>query len=297
MPRRPLFALALAAALSGCGTQTLVAGLFINTPAVPNPAQPGTKLGPFSALLGFIVSVDTSNPTNLSSASIKGVTGVDASLVFESCVGLSTQPASDGGVSPQKACVASGQGGTDRVIAVGDSGSGLYELNSSDHPELTFEQGVTYTMILQEPGGDAFGARFQPGPAPIMHEFVDKTAIKTLTQGASLAVTRDDLPGPDGRLLPAAIVVASVDPRQPNAMPKIVWSSIKYTDPKTLALLALSDAPYRVSSFTIDGSAFVAKGYYLVTMVSLAEGKASGNAFIGSTALAGTGDSGIVQVK
>ena len=201
-------------------------------------------------------------------------------------------------------CIASGQGGTDRVLSVPDQGSGLYELNSASppagQPPLTFEEGVTYTLIIQVPDGsdfDAYGARFQPGPPPHMVEFADKTQVKQISAGTSLTITRDDAPGADGRLLPAAVLVSQIDPQNPTGVPSIVWSSIQYNDPKTLALLALSDEPYRVGTFTVDGSAFVASGYYIVTLVSLAEGKASDNAFIGSTALAGSGDSGLVQVQ
>ena len=294
MPRRPLFALALTALLADCGTQTLVAGLFVNTPALPNPAQPGSMLGPYSVLLTFVASIDTSNPTDLSSASITGVTGATTQFIYESCIG-----APDAG-----GCIASGQGGTDRVLSVPDQGSGLYELNSASppagQPPLTFEEGVTYTLIIQVPDGsdfDAYGARFQPGPPPHMVEFADKTQVKQISAGTSLTITRDDAPGADGRLLPAAVLVSQIDPQNPTGVPSIVWSSIQYNDPKTLALLALSDEPYRVGTFTVDGSAFVASGYYIVTLVSLAEGKASDNAFIGSTALAGSGDSGLVQVQ
>ncbi len=223
-----LVAVALAAPLAGCGNQTLVAGLFVNTPAVtlPSPA-PGVApmtYGPYTALLGYLSSIDTSQLTELSSASITGIAGAQAQVVFESCLGV-TDPAANA------ACVSSGHGGTDRVFTVPDQGGGLYELLSTDQPELSFETGVTYTLILQVPDGsgtDAYGARFQPGPPAHMVEFTDPSSGQpqavTLAAGSALTVHRDDAKV-DGQYLPAAVLVRQIDPNNPAAMPPIVWKS------------------------------------------------------------------------
>jgi hypothetical protein len=64
-----------------------------------------------------------------------------------------------------------------------------------------------------------------------------------------------------------------------------------------LVMYALSDIPYRVGSFTIPGSYLQTPGYYIVALLSLSQGKVSSNAFLGSAALAASGDAGLVQVK
>ena len=213
------------------------------------------------------------------------MTGVQATVNFESCLGLA-----DAG-----SCIATGQGGNPEVLTIPESGGGLYELLSINQSALTFEQGVTYTMILQVPDStdfDAYGARFQPGPPAHMVEFAVKTdpVLRTAGDSTDLIVHRDDPVGSDGRPLPAAILVGTIDPANPTAQPTIVYKSLDYTDPKTLALLALSDEPYRVTSFDIPASTFATSGYYVVTMISITEGTASANAFIASIALAGSGD-------
>ena len=162
---------------------------------------------------------------------------------------------------------------------------------------------MTYTLILQVPDGsgtDAYGARFQPGPPAQMVEFTNPSngqpQAVTLTAGSPLTVHRDD-PQVSGQYLPAAVLVGQIDPNNPATMPTIVYKSLDYTDPKTLALLVLSDEPYRVDHFDIPATAFATSGYYVVTMVSLAEGTASANAFIGSTVIAGSGAAGLVIVQ
>jgi len=307
MKRNTLFALSVLGLLAGCGDQTLVAGLFINTPAItvtlPAEAFDGGSvqptpitLGPYTALLGYLTSIDTSDITNFSSAAITPITGATVTLAYESCVNVIDTL--DGGTA-HESCVATATGGTDRELSIPESGGGLYELLSTNDGTLTFEQGVTYTMILQVPDGDstdAYGASFQPGPPAHMVEFADKSTPLTVDAGTALVVHRDD-EMVNGEYLPAALVVGQIDPNNPSSTPSIVCSSLDYSDPKTLALFALSDIPYRVPSFTIDSSAFMTSGYYVVVMVSITEGKASDNAFIGSTALAGSGDIGAVIVQ
>jgi hypothetical protein len=305
MGKSTLLALAALALLAGCGDQTLVAGLFVNIPATSGPTPTGPmSYGPYTAVLGYLTTINTSDITDLSSASITPITGAQVSLSFEDCSGVMDTPAAP---MAFEQCVSSGHGGTDEVLSVADSGNGLYELLSTDNSALTFQTGVTYTLIMQVPDGnstDAYGARFQPGPPAHMAEFTDPSTgeaqVVPVTAGSSLTVHRDDAMV-DGEYTPAAVLVFQIDPTDP--MPpdftnsSSVWSSFDYTDPKTLALFALSDQGYRVSSFTIPSSVFASSGYYVVTMISITEGTASANAFIGSTALAGSGESGLVIVQ
>ncbi len=295
-----LAALSLFGLAAACGDQTLVAGLFVNTPAItisivdPVTQQPTPMtFGPYSAVLGYLTTIDTSDITDLSSASITPITGAQVTLSFESCIGAA-DPAT---------CTATGQNGTDRFLTIPESGGGLYELISTDPAAsmLTYEVGVTYTMIMQtgaDAGNDnaAYGARFQPGPPAHMVEFADKTQPVTVTAGETLTVHRDDAKV-NGEYLPAAIIVGQIDPMNPGMQPMQTWTSFDYSDPQTLALFALGDSDYRVDHIDIDPSAFPASGYYVVTMISITEGPASANAFIGSVALAGSGDAGLVIVQ
>jgi hypothetical protein len=295
--------LALLAALGpGCGTQTVVAGVLLGTPAVPDPTHPGRSYGPYTILTSVIATVDTSDPTKIQDAKITGLTGVKAQLVYQSCLGL-TDP------SALASCQKVGTGGQDRVFTVPDKGNGIYELFSgdiaTDQTQLTFESLVRYTLILEVPQGtsgdvDAYGASFKPGPRAVMQEFTDKSVVKPVVVGQGFTVHRTD-PPVDGQLLPAFVLVGKVDPNNPTAEPQITWNSLGGTswppDAKTLVLLALSDQPYRKASFDIAGSAFQSPGYYAVALLSLTEGKASANAFIGSTAIAASGDLGLVQAQ
>lgn len=327
MKRNTLLSLVALGLLAGCGDQTLVAGLFLNTPAITinNPGTPPgvdagpVTVGPYSVLLGFVVSINTSDLTNLSSADIAPVSGVVATLNFESCIALP-----DGGAIVDAGdCIVSGQGGTDRILPIPaagqaadagftssdggtdnghDGGSqdvtgGLYELLSTDNPDLTFETGVTYAMILKAPNGDSFGARFKPGPPAHMVEFANKSnpLVRSSSETSPLIITRDDAQV-NGQYLPAALLIGRIDPNNFSSIPEIVFKTFDYSDPKTLALFVLSDQTYRVDHFTVDPSVFSAPGYYVVTMISISEGPASANAFIGSVALAGSGDSGLVIV-
>ncbi len=51
------------------------------------------------------------------------------------------------------------------------------------------------------------------------------------------------------------------------------------------------------SRFTVPATAFPSAGYYLVTILVVNQGKVSSNAFLGSTALAGSGAAGIYHVQ
>jgi hypothetical protein len=321
MTRRASLAAAFAlasAALAGCGTQTLVAGLLAGLPQVtyqpPQTCSGGVcvtpapqKFGPYTILTGAVFTIDTSDPTKIQDAKVTGVSGVNASVNYRSCLTLTGATLAD--------CLA-GNGGLDRVFPVLDKGSGIYMLTNNDiassSTPFAFESGVRYTMVLEVPqcpdgkatcaaadqlDVEAYGASFKPGPAAHMVQFADKSKPVTLAPGSDYTVDRDDVL-PDGTYLPAFVLVGQIDPNNPAAVPNITWNSISQgtwpPDPKKLLLLALSDQPYRVKTIKIDKSAFTSSGYYMVAMLSIAEGKASANAFIGSTALAASGDTGLV---
>ena len=318
MPRRTSLAVALAAAaattFSGCGTQTLVAGLLVGLPKItyqPPPPAPGVTLppqnfGPYTLLTGAVFTIDTSDPTKIQDAKVTGVSGVNASVNYRSCETLTGAALAD---------CQSGTGGLDRVFAVKDQGSGLYALNSSDlpkdGPQFNFESSVRYTMVLEVPqcpdgkatcapadqtDVEAFGASFKPGPAA-QFKFANGTKlIDGYAKGTPMTLTRSDAMV-DGQFLPAFVIVAKVDPNDPGQTPTVTYTSLDYKDPKKLLLLALSDQPYRKASFDIPGNAFTNPGYFVVALLSVAEGKASANAFVGSTALAASGDAGLVVTQ
>jgi hypothetical protein len=297
------------AALAGCGTQTLVAGLLVGLPQVtwqpPATGQvtPGPqKFGPYTLLTGAVFTIDTSNPAKLQDAKITAVSGVNASINYRSCSALTGQALAD--------CLG-GSGGADRVFRVNDQGAGLYSLTNQDAGAAAFgfETGVRYTLVLEVPqdetarssssttSGDweAFGAGFKPGPAAVVSNFATSRQIHN-QQGQDLTLTRSDLQV-DGEYLPAIVLVGLLDTGNTSSVPTITYTSLDYQDPKELLLLALSDQKYRVGTFTIPGAkAFAKPGTYLVALLSIAEGKASANAFLGSTALAASGDAGIVVV-
>jgi hypothetical protein len=134
---------------------------------------------------------------------------------------------------------------------------------------------------------------FKPGPAA-QFKFANNTKlIDGYAKGTPMTITRSDAMV-DGQFLPAFVIVASMDPNDPGKVPTVTYTSLDYKDPKKLLLLALSDQPYRKASFDIPGEAFNTAGYFIVALLSVAEGKASANAFVGSTALAASGDAGLV---
>jgi hypothetical protein len=301
VPRRLLlaapYAALLVAGLAGCGKQTLVAGLLIGTPHLPDPTGQTSGFGPYTILTGAVATIDVSDPTKIQDAKIQGVAGATATLLYRSCAALSG--------ADLTSCQATGESGQDRVFSVPDKGNGVYALFSGDvdttkSPPLTFETGVHYTLVLEVPtdttDSEAYGASFTPGPAAHMVEFADKTQVKQIPLGQTIPVTRDDAKV-DNQYLPAFLLVGKVDLNNPTAEPSITYTSLDYNDPKTLVELALSDIPYRVGSFAIPSNAFPSQGYYIVALLSISEGKASANAFLGSTSLAGSGDVGLVQVQ
>ena len=315
----PLAAVVAAAALCGCGTQTLIAGLMVGLPQVsfqPPPPAPGVTVppqtfGPYTLLTGAVFTIDTSDPTKIQDAKVTGVAGVNASIIYRSCASFADTDAA------KAACLSAGTGGLDRMYQVPDKGSGIYALFNGDtpasQPQLTYEPGVRYTFVMQvpDPGSkkdsngvptdfEAFGAGFKPGPRASIADF--KSQKQTLnpmeiSKGTSITITRDDARDASGEYSPAFILVGQIDENNPASQPTITYTSLNYQDPKELLKLALSDRPYRIGQFVIPGSAFPTTGYFVVAMLSITEGKASANAFIGSTALAGSGDAGLVHAQ
>jgi hypothetical protein len=100
----------------------------------------------------------------------------------------------------------------------------------------------------------------------------------------------------NGTRLPAFVLVARIDPNNPGAEPQITFKTIP-SDASSLLKYVLSDIPYRWASFDIAESAFPQSGYYVVSLLTANTGKVSGNAFLGSTALAASGTAGIVIVQ
>ena len=82
----------------------------------------------------------------------------------------------------------------------------------------------------------------------------------------------------------------------PSAAPQITYKTVPDTADKLLKYV-LSDRAYRVSQFTIPATAFPQKGLYVVSLLVAKQGTVSGNAFLGSTALAATGAAGILRVQ
>ena len=95
----------------------------------------------------------------------------------------------------------------------------------------------------------------------------------------------------------AFALVAQVDPNNPTATPTITYQPPELSDATSLLKYVLSDTPYRVCSLTVPVSAFPSAGYYVVTLLTISQGKVSGNAFLGSTALAASGSAGIYHVQ
>jgi len=265
-----------------CGKQTFLAAAFVQTPAVPNPTDPSQSLPQFQVMTAYFGTIDTTDPTKIDANKIAAVTDATASVTFKDLWLKSNW----------------------------QQNNGTYTLTSKDEPKLTFEPGVPYTLVLQTPGpdGDAYGARFTPGPSEDIVEFKSSTCTVTVgpvnttaprcrdgAVGQDLTLTRDLAAGAE--VLPAFVVVGQVDPNNPSAEPRITYKTIP-DNAADLLKYVLSDQPYRVTSFKIPGAkAFDKPGYFLVTLLIVKQGKVSGNAFPGSTAIAGTGSAGIVRVQ
>ena len=324
MTQRPqlsglMAAVVAAAALGGCGTQTLLAGLLIGLPQVsfrPTSPVPGVVLdpqnfGPYTILTGAVFTIDTSDPTKIQDAKVTGVAGVNATIIYRSCAAFADTDAA------KATCLGAGTGGLDRMFPVPDKGSGIYALFNGDtppnQPQLTYEPGVRYTFVMQVPSPgskkdasgvpadfEAFGAGFKPGPRASIVEFKQQKQTlnpMVISKGTSITINRDDARDANGEYQPAFILVGQVDVNNPASQPTITYTSLNYQDPKELLKLALSDRPYRIGQFVIPGSAFPTTGYFVVAMLAVTEGKASANAFIGSTALSGSGDAGLVHAQ
>lgn len=292
-------ALALPALLAlGCGKQTFLAAAFVQTPALPNPQDPAGVIPPYQVLTAYFGTIDTTNPTQFTSSMEQPITLAAASVSFHH------QGA--GGSDP----------GEDRLLPVPAAAApaGTYSLSSKNDPRLTFEVGVPYTLVLQTPGGDgeAFGARFTPGPAADIRQFQGAVCHVVLPPpltgtydaqrcldghpaSAPLTIDRTDTAAPGQELSPAFVLVGKIDPQNPAAEPQITWKTVPDSADKLLRY-ELSDRGYRVATFTIDGSAFPSSGYYLVSLLVAKNGRVSANAFLGSTALAATGAAGLVRV-
>lgn len=303
MIRRPGLAV-LALAAIACGKQTFLAAAFVQTPALPNPVDASRPFPQFQVLTAYFGTIDTSNPTKFAASQEAPITDATANVSFHH----------------------TGAGGSDlsedRVLPVPMSATapGTYELSSKDDPRLTFETGVPYTLILQSglqadggvtsDSGDAYGARFTP-PLPIdIVEFQNSSCTLALPFGGTtstprcmdgkvstaLTITRSDTAPAGGSLSPAFVLVGQIDPNNPTATPSLTYKTVPDTADALLKYV-LSDQPYRISKFLIPATAFPSAGYYLVSLMVVKQGKVSGNAFLGSTALAATGSAGILHAQ
>lgn len=293
---RRLAVLALLGVLA-CGKQTFLAAAFVQTPALPNPEDPSSSIPQFQVMTAYLGTIDTTDPTKIDASKEAPITDATATVEFMS-----------GGSDPRWLYDPS----TPAAQNHWTQSSGTYTLSSKDEPLLTFEQGVPYTLVLQTKDGDAFGAKFIPGDPIDIAEFKDSTCNVTLpapltgsyqaprcmdgTLSTPLTITRTDPPAANGQYLPAFVLVGQIDPQNPTAEPSITYKSVP-DSADALLKFVLSDLPYRKKSYDIPATAFTAPGYYLVSLIVVKQGKVSGNAFLGSTALAGTGAAGIVRIQ
>ena len=295
--------LLVAIAALACGKQTFLAAAFVQTPALPNPTG-GAGFPQYQVLTAYFGTIDTTDPTKIDSSKIAGITDATASVSFHH----TKDPAVSGDADEDRWLSPPGQ------TSAWTATQGTYTLTSKDEPRLTFEPNTPYTLVLQNAGagGEAFGARLTPGPHEDIKEFETATCTVSLGAGIStqaprcmdlsltqgLTITRDVTGGcVKGTSAPAFALVASVDPNNPSAEPTITYKPPELSDATGLLKYVLSDLPYRVCSLTIPSSAFSSAGYYVVTLLTVKQGKVSGNAFLGSTALAASGAAGVVHVQ
>jgi hypothetical protein len=298
--------LALTAALA-CGKQTFLAAAFVQTPALPNPTG-GAGFPQIQVMTAYFGTIDTTDPAKIDSSKIAGITDATASVSFHH----TKDPAVSGDVEEDRWL---------KDAPPWKSTQGTFTLSSTDEPRLTFEPSTPYTLVLQvndadgKPTGDAYGARLTPGPHEDIKEFENSTCQVTTTQGGitgtfqaphcvdlplgqGMTLTRDVSGGcVAGTSAPAFGLVGKVDPNNPAAEPTITYKPPELSDATGLLKYVLSDLPYRVCSVTIPASAFSQAGYYVVTLLTVKQGKVSGNAFLGSTALAASGAAGVVHVQ
>jgi hypothetical protein len=294
--------LALAAAALcafACGKQTFLVAAFVQTPALPNPEDPNGTIPQLQVMTAYFGTIDTTSPTKIDASAEAPITDATANVSFNHA----------------------GKGGSDvdepRVLPLPavSATPGTYALSSTDEKRLTFEVGVPYTLVLQTAGadGEAYGARFTPAPPGDIQEFAAPTAKCHVTLPAPLSGTYDaprcldhavatpltlsrtDLPAAGADPLPAFVLVGRIDPQNPGAEPAITFKTVPDSADKLLKYV-LSDRDYRKTSFVVDASGFPQSGYYIVSLLVVKQGKVSGNAFLGSTALAASGSAGIVHV-
>ena len=277
-----------------CGKQTFLAAAFVQTPQLPNPVDPTGNIPSFQVITAYFGTIDTTNPTHIDASIEAPITDATATVMFM-----------HGGTDPRWLYNPSGS-----TPSQWTQSAGTYTLSSKDEPLLTFEPGVPYTLILQTKEGEAYGARFVPGQPIDIQEFQNSTCNVTLTAPLSgtykaprcmdgtlstpITITRTDAAS-GGSFLPAFVIVGKIDPKNPGAEPQVTYKFMPDSADKLLKYY-LSDKDYRLQKFDIPATAFTTSGYYVVTLLAMKQGTVSANAFIGSTALAGTGAAGIVHI-
>jgi hypothetical protein len=306
MTHKHLALLAAAIAGAACGKQTFLAAAFVQTPTLPNPQDPTQAIPGFQVMTAYFGTIDTRSPTKIDPTKMAPITDAAASVSFRH---VDAQlPAGFENRWLKSAPPWSTSGGT-------------YTLSSKNEPKLTFEAGVPYTLVLVtcpnagQPGvscdSEAFGARFTPGPAADIREFQTSSCsvnppigppvtadrcIQAPIGRAAMTITRTDTPAAGEDWRPAFVMVGRFDPQNPGNAPQITYQTIPDSAEKLLKYV-LSDRDYRWPSWPVPESAFPQSGFYAVTLLTAGEGKVSGNAFLGSTALAAGGVTGVVIVQ
>ena len=285
----------LALAAFACGKQTFLAAAFVQTPQLPNPEDPNNPIPQLQVITTYFGTIDTTDPTKIDPSKEAPITDATVNVSFTGASGPRWLYGPDVPASQNH----------------WSQSNGTYTLTSRDEPLLTFEVGVPYTLVLQTKDGDAYGARFIPGPPIDIAEFKDSTCSVTLPPPLSgsysaprcmdgslstpLTITRTDAQVA-GQYLPAFVLVGKIDPANPSTAPTVTYKTVPDSADQLLKFV-LSDVPYRVKTFAIPATAFTSAGYYVVSLLVIKQGKVSGNAFLGSTALAGTGAAGIVRIQ
>src|SRR4051812_3886733 len=290
IPRTVLAVITLSAL--ACGKQTFLAAAFVQTPALPNPTDPSGTIPPFQVMTAYLGTIDIRDPTKIDPSKIAAITDATASVSFH------------------HKSTGAGDADENRVLGADSKwtqSNGTYTLSSKDEPRLSFEVKNPYTLVMEVGGvdGDAYGARFVPAEPADIKQFQNTTCHIDLGGGASydaprckeltsaaLATTPFTIDRTDalgvGQSLPAFILVGQIDPAKPSNEPAVTYKTVPDSAEKLLKYV-LSDRDYRLDSFVIPSTAFPQTGYYVVALLVIKQGKVSGNAFIGSTALAGTG--------
>jgi len=297
--------LAAALAAAACGKQTFLAAAFVQTPALPNPVDPAHPFPQYQVVTAYFGTIDTTDPTSIDSSKIAGVADAGVDISFRHVgTDAGNDPSEDRDLYPANTPAASNHWQ--------QTDAGIYTLSSNDEPKLSFEVGQPYRMVLITSAGDAYGAEFVPGANDDMQEFQNTTCssilgepishcIPTYAHGTALTIDRCEGAAPNCVALssgpqPGFLVVGKVDPNHPTANPTITYTTVPQ-DAATLLKYELSDQPYRWTSQSIPATAFPSAGLYAVVLVTAKPGKVSGNAFLGSTAVVGSGAAGLIQVQ